>query len=100
MRVWISERAGEGRGQALEGYETVFVDVATCNETVFVYLARTRTQALEGYQTVQGLMPTLASAYHQIGLTLSRMNKLEEAYEVRRAGASMCGRAHALGHMR
>jgi len=38
-------------------------------------------QALEGYTMVQTLLPTLASTYHQIGLTLSRMNKLDEAYE-------------------
>ena len=37
--------------------------------------------ALEGYKMVQTILPSLASAYHQIGLTLSRMNKLEEAFE-------------------
>eukprot|EP00960_Hanusia_phi_P032822 750088-Hanusia_phi.AAC.5 len=38
-------------------------------------------QALDGYRQVQKLFPQLASAYHQIGLTLSRMNRLEEAFE-------------------
>ena len=38
-------------------------------------------QALEGYRAVQTLLPTLASAYHQVGLTYSRMNKLEESFE-------------------
>ena len=38
-------------------------------------------QALTGFRAVQALLPELASAYHQIGLTYSKMNKLDDAFE-------------------
>jgi tetratricopeptide (TPR) repeat protein len=52
-------------------------------------LAGSSQEALEGYKRVQRMVPSLAAAYHQIGMTLSKMNKLEDSIDAYNAALGL-----------
>ena len=82
MRENKDEVGARGMLESSMAVAKVLMDAETIYSVSNLFLsAGAPPQALDGYKTVQALLPSLASAYHQIGLTLSRMNKLEEAFE-------------------